>query len=330
ILIQRAVLHVVAEIVEAELVVVAVADLRFVGGDLLVVRLLADDDARGQAAPVVELAHRLGVTSRQVVVDRHDVHAAAFEGVQVDRQRGHEGLALTGAHLGDLAFVQDHAAHELDVVVAHAEHASTRLAADGERLHHEVVDGGPVVEPLLELGRLGLQLGVAELLERRFEGVDLLDPRLHAGDGAFVRRAEELFGNPGEHWRKIEPVSYPGSSSPGSGPRREPSVSPTPRPARERWNRHKMRPRPISSRLKWPTRWGGGPRGRGGSDRARGPRGRSAGHQGVGAWRESRWFCRARPSSKRRKSSSVTGATAGTSVGRRSSTRGTKTRNAEL
>jgi hypothetical protein len=39
------------------------------------------------------------------------------------RQRGDQGLALAGAHLGDLALVQHHAADQLHVEVAHAEHA---------------------------------------------------------------------------------------------------------------------------------------------------------------------------------------------------------------
>ncbi len=35
--------------------------------------------------------------------------------VEVERQRGDEGLALTGLHLGDVALVQDDSAHHLDV-----------------------------------------------------------------------------------------------------------------------------------------------------------------------------------------------------------------------
>jgi hypothetical protein len=48
------------------------------------------------------------------------VHALAGQRVEVDRQRRHQRLALAGAHLGDLAVVQHHAADELDVEVPHA------------------------------------------------------------------------------------------------------------------------------------------------------------------------------------------------------------------
>ena len=79
------------------------------------------DRAHGQAQAVVEWAHPLGVASGEVVVHGDDVDALAFEGVQVSGQGGDQGLAFAGDHLGDVAAVQDHPAHELDVVVPHLE-----------------------------------------------------------------------------------------------------------------------------------------------------------------------------------------------------------------
>jgi hypothetical protein len=52
---------------------------------------------------------------------------AAGQGVQNHGQGGDQGLALAGLHFRDLALVQDHAAHELDVEMAHAE--ERRLAS---------------------------------------------------------------------------------------------------------------------------------------------------------------------------------------------------------
>ena len=48
------------------------------------------------------------------------------ERVQVQRQRGHERLALAGLHLGDAALVQHHAADQLHVEVAHADACAGR------------------------------------------------------------------------------------------------------------------------------------------------------------------------------------------------------------
>jgi hypothetical protein len=50
------------------------------------------------------------------------------ERVEIDRQRGDQRLAFAGLHLGDLALMQDHAAHQLHVEMALAERALRRLA----------------------------------------------------------------------------------------------------------------------------------------------------------------------------------------------------------
>ncbi len=100
-------LHVVAEVVEAELVVGAVGDVGGVGFAALLVGEVVDDDADGEAEEAVDLAHPLGVALGEVVVDGDDVDAAAGEGVEVAGEGGDEGLAFAGLHLGDLARVED-------------------------------------------------------------------------------------------------------------------------------------------------------------------------------------------------------------------------------
>ena len=62
------------------------------------------------------------------------------ERVQVDRQRRDERLALAGAHFGDLAVVQRHAADQLHVEVAHLQRALAGLADDGEGLGQQRVE----------------------------------------------------------------------------------------------------------------------------------------------------------------------------------------------
>ena len=132
--------HVVAQVVEAELVVGAVGDVGLVGGLLLGVVHLRHDDAHGEAQEAVDPPHPFRVAAGEVVVHRDDVHALAGERVEVGRQRGDERLALAGAHLGDLALVQRQAADELHVEVAHAEHALRGLADDREGLGQDLFE----------------------------------------------------------------------------------------------------------------------------------------------------------------------------------------------
>ena len=112
----------------------------------------------------MDLAHPLRVAAGQVVVDGDQVEALAGEAVQVGGQRRHEGLALAGLHLGDPAEVQRRAAHELHVEVALADDPEGRLPHDRERLDQQVVEVLAVVQPLPELGRLGLEVGVRQRL----------------------------------------------------------------------------------------------------------------------------------------------------------------------
>ena len=82
-------------------------------------------------------AHPLGVAAGEVVVHRDDVDAAAGERVEVRGQRRDQRLAFAGAHLGDAALVEDHAADELHVVVALADHPARGLADEGEGLEQQ-------------------------------------------------------------------------------------------------------------------------------------------------------------------------------------------------
>ena len=132
--------HVVAQVVEAEL---GVRPVRDVG----VVRLLARperhhvlDRAGAHAEHLEDGLRPLLVALGEVVVDRDEVRAAAGERVQVQRLRRDERLALAGLHLGDVALVEDDAAHQLHVEEADADRALEGLANGRERLEEEVVE----------------------------------------------------------------------------------------------------------------------------------------------------------------------------------------------
>ena len=167
--------HVVAQVVEAHLVVRAVRDVGGVLRPLLGGRRLEarDDQADLEAEEAVDAAHPLGVATGQVVVDRDEVDALAAQRVEVSGERRDEGLALAGLHLGDPAEVQRGAAHHLHVEMALTDDTPSALAYDGERLDGEVVEIGAVGDALAELIRLGAQLLVGQPLQLRLERADV-------------------------------------------------------------------------------------------------------------------------------------------------------------
>ena len=159
----------------------------------------------------VDLAHPLAVAAGEVVVDRHHVDALAGERVEIDRQGRHQGLALTGAHLGDRALVKDHAADELHVEMALTQGALGRLADGGEGRHQDIVQGLAGGELGLELLRAGAELLVRQGLQLGLHRVDGRYLRPIGLQPAIIDRAEDFLRERTEHrepsdtripWRK--------------------------------------------------------------------------------------------------------------------------------
>ena len=185
--------HVVPQIIEAELVVGAVDDVRLVGGALLHRPLPGLNHAHLEAEEFVQGAHPRRIPPGEVVIHRHQMHGLAADGIQVGRQSGDEGLAFAGAHLGDFAFVQGDAADELHIEVAHAQSPLAGFAGDGEGFRQQLVQAFPAREPLPELGGLGAQLAVVQRAAGLSEGVDAGHDGAHALEIALIGAAEDPF-----------------------------------------------------------------------------------------------------------------------------------------
>ncbi len=164
--------HVVAQVVEPELVVGPIRDVRGVGGAAAFWAETGLDQADGQAEEAVDPSHPLGIASRQIVVDGDQVDSRASERIEVDRHRRDQRLPLAGLHLGDGTAVQSPGANDLDVVVTLSQHAPCRFTHNGKSLRLEIVEGCSLRQPVPELRRLGSQRLIVERLDLRLERVD--------------------------------------------------------------------------------------------------------------------------------------------------------------
>ena len=99
--------------------------------------------------------------------------------------------------------MQHHAADQLHVEMAHAQHAARSLAADGERFGQDAVQIRALGDALFEFGRFGLQRGIVRFLHLRFERVDFRNGFAVLFQQAVVAAAEYFFGELCEHVRKI-------------------------------------------------------------------------------------------------------------------------------
>jgi hypothetical protein len=140
------------------------------------------------------------------------VDAGAAQRVEVGGQRGDEGLALAGAHLGDAAAVQHDAADELDVVVALAQGALGGLPHRGEGLGNQVVEGLPVLDALAEVRGARPQLGIGAGGQLGTERIDPLHEGDDALDDAVVVASEDLLERVGHGWSG----ALPGAGGPAS------------------------------------------------------------------------------------------------------------------
>ena len=129
---------VVAQVIETEFGVRSVGNVTIILGAPHHRRLIVQNATDCQAEEFVNRSHPFAVARRQVIIDGDDMHAAASEGVQINRQGGDEGLAFAGRHFRDLPSMEGDAANELDVkgnhfplerMAAHHDFLSAQTAA---------------------------------------------------------------------------------------------------------------------------------------------------------------------------------------------------------
>ena len=176
--------HVVAQVVEPELVVGAEGQVGGIGGAPLVSGHAVLDDADAQPQPFDQSAAvPVGVAVGQVIVDGDDVHALVGQGVEIGGQRGDRSLAFTGAHFGNVAAMQHHAADELYVELPLAGVTADRFAHRGKCFGQQVVQRLAGVEALAECRRLAEQFLVRAGAQFWLHRVDALDQRREATRG---------------------------------------------------------------------------------------------------------------------------------------------------
>ena len=134
-----ALLHVVTQIVKAELIVRAIRNIRKICGYFFFVALLRYDYTHRQTKKIVETSHPTGIASREIIVHRHHMHTALCQRVEIDRQGCHQRFAFARAHLSNFAAVQDHATNQLHIKMTHAKHAHTCLAHNSKSFRQQGV-----------------------------------------------------------------------------------------------------------------------------------------------------------------------------------------------
>ena len=185
--------HVVAQVIETELVVGTVGNVRGVNSPPLVRRHVVGKERNFTAEESQHPAHPLRVTAGEVIVDRDQVGSFARDRVEIERHDRHECLAFSGGHFGDPTLVQNHRPDQLNIVRDHVPDllmpphrpgglalgkAAARLPDHAVRFGQYIVEALVAVVTLPELVALGPQLIVAQRGVVATDLFDLLDQRL--------------------------------------------------------------------------------------------------------------------------------------------------------
>ena len=118
--IQRRGCHVIAQVVETELIIRSESDIAGISLTTLVrIRFVLVDTIDRQTEEHIDRTVPFRVTFGEVVVHRHHMDTLVRQRVQINRQRSHEGLTFTGCHLGYLTLMQNNTTEQLHVVMDH-------------------------------------------------------------------------------------------------------------------------------------------------------------------------------------------------------------------
>ncbi len=133
--------EIVAQIIKTQFIVGRVGNVGVVGSTFFVLRLSGFRYTDCQPKEFVDRPHPVGITLREVFVNRDNMYTIATQCVEIRRQRGNQRLALAGTHFSDVALVQHHAANELHVERSQTQCAPGRFTGNREGLRQDVVKG---------------------------------------------------------------------------------------------------------------------------------------------------------------------------------------------
>ena len=152
--------HVVAQVVEAYLVIGAVGYVAGVGGAALILRKPVHYNAAGKAHKAVDLSHKFPLVRGEVIVYGDDMHAVARKGVQICGKGRGKRFSIARLHFGDAPLVKHHAAEQLYSEGVLTQNPAARLAEGGVRLGQNIVERLAVRQTRFQPRRLRLKFAV--------------------------------------------------------------------------------------------------------------------------------------------------------------------------
>ena len=97
--------HVVAKVIEAQLVIGGVSNVAVICGAALGIIHIVDNKADGKTEETVNLSHPFGVAASKVIVYRYDMDTFPGKGVKVSGQGSNKCFTFAGFHFAYTALM---------------------------------------------------------------------------------------------------------------------------------------------------------------------------------------------------------------------------------
>src|SRR3989344_4922413 len=123
---------------------------------------------------MVTLSHPDRGAAREIIVYRDDVHALAFERIEVGGKSRDESLPFSRAHLRDAAPMQYLTSQELHVEMSLTKRPARRLAHECKCLGKDIVERLAFLQSRFELFRFRFESVRGKCLQRRLKAVYLV------------------------------------------------------------------------------------------------------------------------------------------------------------
>src|SRR5262245_6352719 len=137
------------------------------------------------------------------------MNATAGDRIEIDRESRDQRFAFAGLHFRYLAFVQDHAADQLNVEMTLAQRALRSFPDGGEGGNQNVIERDAFRDLLLEFVGPCFQGIVRKVFQFLFKRVDLANLGQIAADASLVGGSKQLAGDSADHTGEL--LAWPGA-----------------------------------------------------------------------------------------------------------------------
>ena len=141
--------HVITKIIKSKFIIGYISDVRTICSTALFRLHVIQYNTYGQPQELMYFAHPLSITLCQIVIDCNDVHALAFQGIQICRQCGYQCLTFTCLHLSNTSLMQDNTTDQLYPVMLHTQYTLGSFTYSGKSLRQKIIQCGSLFQAFL-------------------------------------------------------------------------------------------------------------------------------------------------------------------------------------